>query len=186
LLFSPPITAILPNDVQLIRFRLRKGADRDQSRNYRVFIEQLVPEGPDRPRGSAFKIRFSMPIFVKPLAVVALPKPSVQVTDLGNGKLQVDASNSGNMHLKITGIALYSGETNPRNVDPKKRLAWSAQPTFANGYLLQNSTRRWIVDAGKQLKDEQYQVVLVTDFYDHYNETDIRADGSYWYPITMK
>lgn len=186
ILFSPPITSIRPNEEQLIRFRLRKGADRDQTRNYRVFVEQLVPEGPDRPKGSAFKIRFSIPIFVQPLAVVGLPKPSMQVADLGNGKLQVDVSNLGNMHLKVTGIALYSGDTTPTNVDPKKRLAWSAQPESGNGYLLQNTTRRWIVDAEKRLRDESYQVVLITDFYDNFNDTDIRTDGSYWYPIKMK
>lgn len=186
LIFSPPIVKIAPLETQVVRFRLRRGADREQQRNYRIFVEQLVPEDETRSRGSAFRIRFSLPLFVAPLAAPAAPQIGVAVQDLSRGKFNVSVTNNGNSHIRMMGVALYPQSTTPQNIDPKDLIAYSGNGNRGSTYLLQNSTKSWTLDAEKSLKSGIYNVVLITDFFDGRDLSNIGNDGSYWHPIRLK
>lgn len=186
LIFSPPIVKISAYETQIVRFRLRRGADKSQQRNYRIFVEQLVPENEERPRGSAFRIRFSLPLFVHPLREAPAPQLAVKVGDLGDGKFNVTVENTGNAHLRMMGVALYPGTTTPKNIDVKNLIAYTGSGDKGSTYLLQNSSKTWTVDAEQRLKTGVYNMVMITDFFDGRDLSNIGDDGSYWHPIRLK
>lgn len=90
---------------QLIRVGIRQPAV-DRERTYRVFIEELPrPPPPGQPRAQvAIRVRFGVPVFVKPLE----GKPAAEITGarVENGRLRVEVRNAGNAHVHAESVTV--------------------------------------------------------------------------------
>jgi fimbrial chaperone protein len=93
---------------QLIRVGIRQPAV-DRERTYRVFIEELPrPPPPGQPRAQvAIRVRFGLPVFVKPLE----GKPAAEIASarVENGRLRVDVRNTGNVHAYAETVTVEAG-----------------------------------------------------------------------------
>lgn len=101
LLASPPIFNIAPAGVQILRIALRRPADADRERSYRL----LVTEVPGAPQpgfsGAQFALKISLPIFVDAAVAKATPQVAWSATRDAAGALVLTAFNSGSKHIQV-------------------------------------------------------------------------------------
>jgi len=101
LLASPPIFELVPGGVQTVRLALRRLADADRERSYRILVSE-VP-GPPQPgfTGATFALKLSLPVFVD----AATTKPVAQLVWSGaidaDGRLALTATNTGSKHVQV-------------------------------------------------------------------------------------
>jgi fimbrial chaperone protein len=144
LTLSPPMLQVGPGERQLVRV-IRLGPPPDSvEASYRVIVDELpVPvaaDAPPRP-GLDFVLRYSLPIFLRPLsdadrAVPATPSPLTATLVDDGGKTQFQLENRGTGHVQIADLVF---------VDPAgKRLV--LRQGLA-GYVLPGGIKRWPVSA---------------------------------------
>ena len=111
LLATPPLFTVMPGKTQIIRVGLRQAQAKETEAAYRMFLTEVPP--PPQPGfvGLAVTFRLSIPIFVKP-EKSAPSELAWHITRGANNSLNVEVSNSGNSHVKITGITLEDKRTN--------------------------------------------------------------------------
>ncbi|HEX9180965.1 MAG TPA: hypothetical protein VF859_11260, partial [Burkholderiales bacterium] len=82
----------------------------DREKTYRLFIQQAPPRGDAAQQGAqvAIRVRFGVPIFVKPLKE-ELRAEFAEVAVRG-GKLQLRIRNNGNAHVYFESIAAAGAE----------------------------------------------------------------------------
>lgn len=104
LLASPPIFDIAPAGVQIVRIALRRPADADRERSYRLLVTE-VP-GPPQPgfTGAQFALKLSLPIFVDAAVAKAAPEVAWNATRDAAGALVLTAFNSGSKHIQVRAI----------------------------------------------------------------------------------
>jgi fimbrial chaperone protein len=122
----PPVARIAAGKQQVVRVGFRRpelvGA---VERAYRLVVTELPPAGGAKST-LQFQLRLLIPVFVAPRAVASSPPP-LRLRQ-GQGQWRLEASNPGNVHLKITSVALR---------DAQQRTLLSAPVT---AYLLPGST----------------------------------------------
>jgi fimbrial chaperone protein len=125
LLASPPIFELVPGGVQTVRIALRRAADEDRERAYRIVVSE-VP-GPPQPgfTGATFALRLSLPVFVDAAVAKAVP----QVVWTGNlaadGSVALTATNTGTKHVQVRTVdVLHDGP----GVDARHAGLWYVLP----------------------------------------------------------
>lgn len=126
---SPPITKLAPGAVQTVRIvRTSRAAVRGEEA-YRVFVDEL----PDQSRHSggtvAFVTRLRLPVFFVQRAA-KVPSVTWRIRQQGTHSW-LEATNHGQVHLKLANVSLRSGNT----------VAFRRDGLF--GYALGGSKMRW-------------------------------------------
>ena len=130
LIFFPKIMSIKGKEKRLIRVGIKTPAI-SAEKTYRIFIEEIEPS--KKPKDGAqikFKIRFGVPIFVKPL--VEEIKGEIEKISYGDNKIKVDVRNTGNSHFMIQSITVKGLDTEGSETFSTELSGW---------YLLAGATR---------------------------------------------
>ncbi|PRD51175.1 fimbrial biogenesis chaperone [Phyllobacterium myrsinacearum] len=133
---SPPAATLQPGTTYTIRLARIAPPLTSGEESYRLLIDQLPEVNIRRPAASvSMALRYSLPVFFTERAAGA----DLQWTIRRSGKtLIAEATNTGNRHAKIAGLAVASK---------------AGKVSFGeglNGYVLPGTTRRWIAAAGAQ------------------------------------
>lgn len=136
LILSPPVFEVAPGKSQIVRVGLRNTDPQAVEQSFRVFLEQ-APATPGKgttqePRGVQMMLRLGIPVFVEPDDA---PERELQWRSerLADGRLRIEAVNRGNVHVKVSRLALLDGgETLARSEKPR--------------YILPGSRRQWRFD----------------------------------------
>ncbi|MHB1123115.1 MAG: fimbrial biogenesis chaperone [Ramlibacter sp.] len=109
LTFLPRIMTVPPDEKRLLRAGIRvPAADREKA--YRLFIQEMPEPGTEGGASAqvAVKVRFGIPVFVKPLKEE--PRGEIEMIELVKGTLGVKVRNTGNVHFIIQSIQLKAGK----------------------------------------------------------------------------
>lgn len=131
ILATPPVLQIPANSQQIVRVALRREADLHQELTYRVVFEEVPQAAPKDFTGLRVALRLSIPVFVLPAQGHASAALAWESHWLGDGQLQIAATNHGTAHCQVT--------------DFDARLAGVAMPVRggASKYILQGSRMVW-------------------------------------------
>jgi len=120
LLASPPNFELVPGGVQTVRLALRRPADVDRERAYRIVVSE-VP-GPPQPgfTGATFALRLSLPIFVDATTIRTAPQLAWSGAVGADGGLELTATNTGSRHIQLRTVdVLHDGPgVDARHVGP--------------------------------------------------------------------
>lgn len=177
ILFSPPITKVESGDEQTVRFKVRRGADRDNERAYRVYIEQLLP--PEQVRSNNFKLKFGVPFF---LSSIIPQQPAYEVNiERDSGQVELSMKNDSKFHLKVSGIAAYDVNADQGSVNlVEDKLSLPAELTYGSSYLLPGSTSKWVLELPNVSPDMPLKYKIQTDYYLGDSRSNIGFDGALW------
>lgn len=131
LIYFPKLMVLETNQQKLVRVGLRTPAGA-QEKTYRLFVEELpAPLAPGAPPGArvAMKVRFGVPIFLKPAAPEA--RGEIQAIDMAKGTLRVSVRNTGNAHFVISAIAVSGGGSYAKEV-----AGWYLLPGTLRDYVI--------------------------------------------------
>jgi fimbrial chaperone protein len=138
ILATPPIFTIPSGGSQIVRVGLRRVPDAGNELTYRLFLQEVPPAQPIS-QGLRVALRVSMPVFVSPQSTVAakLEWRASQATD---GKIRLQASNSGAAHIQIAQVAIVSTDGD-KTVGLQKLAA----------YVLPANRREWLMKTDSAL-----------------------------------
>jgi fimbrial chaperone protein len=121
LLASPPIFTIAPAATQIVRIALRRPADADRERAYRLLVTE-VP-GPPQPgfTGAQFALKLSLPVFVDAAGAKTAPQVAWSATRDAAGALVLSAFNSGSKHVQVRAVDVFG---NGAEVDGRFAGLW--------------------------------------------------------------
>lgn len=126
LTYLPRIMTVPPTENRLLRAGIRiPAAEREKA--YRLFIEEVPDPPPEGATGAqvAVKVRFGVPVFVKPLK--EQPSGEIDQFELGRGSLQVKVRNTGNVHFIIQSIQFRAGDAFTKDISGWYLLAGAAR-----------------------------------------------------------
>lgn len=131
ILATPPVFTVPAKGQQILRIALRRPADATAELNYRLVLQEVMPEAPKDFTGLRVALRLSLPIFVQPPAgsQAELEWRAHFDTD---GNLVVEANNTGNGHIQLSGFSVHYADR--------------AEATFTHSgakYVLPGSQVRW-------------------------------------------
>ena len=105
LLAVPPLFTLQPGEEQLVRVGMLQDSDARTERSYRMFVTELAPPQPNKPKASGINMRvqIGIPVFVAP---AALPTATLDYVDSLQVKEQLfmQFRNNGNTHVKVTEV----------------------------------------------------------------------------------
>jgi len=181
--FAPPITNVTANSKQVVRFRLKRGADVTRERSYRVFIEQLPPNDAALRAAMDFRVRFSIPLFVSPINF-SDPSFTATATPVADG-LRVQIANPGNTHIKIKGVTAYRPNTRIDRARRSDIVASATNSRAGTTYLLPGTTLEWLLPLSADSPPaEQLKVGINTDFFNASGRGAVQPDGVLIVPAT--
>lgn len=131
LIYFPKLMALDMNQQKLVRVGLRTPAGA-QEKTYRLFVEELPgASAPGAPPGArvAMKVRFGVPIFLKPAAPEV--RGEIQAIEMTKGMLRVSVRNTGNVHFVIGTIAVSGGGAYVKEV-----AGWYLLPGAVRDHLI--------------------------------------------------
>lgn len=165
LIVNPPIFELAAGASQIVRVGLSDTTPKTREQSFRVFLEQApaIPEerqaiGKDfmaalsstpvsvpapakaqTPRAVQLMLRIGIPVFVRPSVAQTRPL-EWSASRLPGGRVKVEASNTGNLHVRISELSLMKVPSD------------SAEPTVIQSreslrYILPGSRRHWVFDA---------------------------------------
>ncbi|MCR4347461.1 MAG: fimbria/pilus periplasmic chaperone [Sulfuricaulis sp.] len=114
LIYFPKLMILDKSEQKLVRVGLRIPATA-QEKTYRLFVEEL-PGPPGEASGArvAIRVRFGVPIFLKPMKVEA--RGEIEKIEMAQGVLRVTVRNTGNAHFVINTITAASGDAYSKEV----------------------------------------------------------------------
>ena len=130
LLATPPIFTLAPGASQIVRVGLRRPSDTQHELTYRLVLREVPPPQPIS-QGLRVALAISMPVFV----VSAHPSFSNlqwQAVRLADGRIHLQATNTGGAHVQIGAIELSS-------LDGASPVVRESVAT----YVLPGNTRDW-------------------------------------------
>jgi fimbrial chaperone protein len=125
LLASPPIFELVPGGVQTVRLALRRPADADRERSYRIVVSE-VP-GPPQPgfTGATFALKLSLPVFVDAATTKAVAQLVWSGAIDADGRLALTATNTGSKHVQVRTVdVMHDG----RGADGRHAGLWYILP----------------------------------------------------------
>ncbi|MGB8839961.1 MAG: fimbria/pilus periplasmic chaperone [Aliidongia sp.] len=128
LMASPPIAQVAPEGTQVIRLVLHRPVGTIE-RSFRLLIDQ-IPSA-EATGTVRFALRLSIPVFAEPSAHVAATL-IWRVANLGNGRGELIATDTGGRHTKIRDAGLASADGD-----------FPAIGVNVAPYVLAGATRRW-------------------------------------------
>lgn len=129
---SPPLVQVAPGETQLIRL-IRLGPAPQGERTYRVLIDEITREGEPQAAGVDFRLRYSIPLFIRPANDPQPPRLAWRLFRSEAGWM-LSIANSGGMHAQIGAMKL--GTAGGAGHEISKGLF---------GYVLQGRTREWLL-----------------------------------------
>lgn len=134
LVVSPPMVAIAPGDRQMVRVIRRIAPPDGTEASYRVIVDELPVS---KPKGLAFVLRYSIPVFVAPKGDTAVHATlAAQWSDSPDGP-RLRVRNDGNGHAQIADLVRVDGKGRRTPVLPG-----------LIGYALPGSTMSWPLPPG--------------------------------------
>lgn len=111
LLASPPMLQIAPGQQQLLRIVRITPPQAQQEQAYRVLVDELpITQGEDSKRSQLrFVMRYSMPVFVRPLQA-AQPQLHWRITTDAAGQPALHVHNHGNAHARLAHLHRVSAD----------------------------------------------------------------------------
>lgn len=147
-LATPPVFTIPAGGEQVVRVALRIPADANREMAYRVFFQEIPGQSASGTNSLNFALRVGLPIFITPAQKVE-GKLEWSLQRLDDGKLRVEALNSGNAHVQVTGFELSLAGTAERvpvegmkYVLPGNRVSWIVEPPAG---LAANPASAWVI-----------------------------------------
>jgi fimbrial chaperone protein len=134
-LVSPAVFTIPANGSQIVRVALRRAPDGERELSYRLILTEVPqPVSPDFT-GLSVALRLSLPVFVAPSAE-AQPRLDWSATQGADGRLALEARNSGNAHARVLNFT----------VTPATGGAGGAIAQNTTAYILPGQSRTWTLD----------------------------------------
>lgn len=130
ILATPPIFTLPPGGSQIVRVGLRRAADAQRELTYRLVLRE-VPAPQPIAQGLRVALAISMPVFI-PSTHPSFANLQWQAVRLAPGRIQLQATNSGNAHVQVGAIELSS--TNSASPLVKQSVA---------AYLLPGDSHSW-------------------------------------------
>ena len=132
IIFFPKIMSLEKDESRILRAGIKMPAAA-QEKTYRLFVKE-IPSPKEKQEGSQVQvaIRFGIPVFVKPVKEEI--KGEITGIALGNGKIKVGISNTGNTHFIIEAIKIKGLNANGEEIFFKELSGW---------YLLAGATRSY-------------------------------------------
>lgn len=150
LLATPPIFTLPAGGEQIIRVGLRAKRDATQETTYRLILAQVPPKPRPGFRGLQIALRFSLPVFVAPLAGNAAPQLDWSLRRLGDGKkVELSVVNTGTAHAQVSNLSLGANKSGPALI----------KIGAGNGYLLPGAHRTWTLKLKQAVKPGQSLVL---------------------------
>lgn len=107
LLVNPPIFTVPAGGTQIIRVGLRRAVDPQREQAYRVFFQEVPPPPDPTFKGLRVVLRIGVPVFVEP-SIQSTPILKWQVRPAAASTVKILATNTGNAHVGILGLAVSS------------------------------------------------------------------------------
>lgn len=104
ILATPPIFTLPPGGSQIVRVGLRRAPDVQHELTYRLILREVPPPQPIS-QGLRVALAISMPVFVVS-AHPAFSNLQWQATQLADGRIRIQATNTGAAHVQIGAIEL--------------------------------------------------------------------------------
>lgn len=161
LIYFPKLMVLDKNEQKLVRVGLRTPAGA-QEKTYRLFVEELPgPPSPGAPPGArvAIRVRFGVPIFLKPAKAEA--RGEIEKIEMASGVLRVAVRNTGNTHFVINTITAASGGAYSKEVP-----GW---------YLLAGAVREYAIPVPQEMcgKLKRIDVTTKTDRFELKRALDV-------------
>ncbi len=144
LLLNPMIFKLQPQQEQIVRVGLVRSLGSERERAYRLFIQEVPTDRPQRKRRIATYLSISLPLFIAPDAAERdRPDRSILVWNLEpsqNGSLALQVENKGNLHAEVATLGLRRQSGAPVATIDRRT------------YVLAGERRQWVVpgDAVRQ------------------------------------
>lgn len=129
---SPPLVQVGPGETQLVRL-IRLGPPVQQERTYRVLIDEITREGEAQAAGVDFRLRYSIPLFMRPAGDPQPPRLAWRLFRSEAGWM-LSIANSGGMHAQIGAMKLATAGHAGHEI---------SKGLF--GYVLPGRTREWLL-----------------------------------------
>lgn len=130
LVVNPPVFRVAGGARQVVRAGFRGGAPATaQEIAYRLYFQELADDDGNTPQGLRMLLRIGIPLFVAP-ASPAAPTAEWRVIGAGTDAAQVEVTNRGNLHLRLTNLSIREQDGRTLGL-----------PGFA--YVLPGQTYRW-------------------------------------------
>jgi len=133
-LATPPIFTIPAGRSQIVRVGLRRAPDVKRELTYRLILREILP--PVQTTGLRVALKISMPVFIAPAAVAALPALQWHARRMADGDIRIVASNTGTAHIQLGQLEIVQA-ADGRSI--------ATHPTA--DYVLPDNSRTWIVKA---------------------------------------
>ena len=125
LLASPPIFELVAGGVQTVRLALRRPADADRERSYRIVISEVPGAPPPGFSGATFALKLSLPVFVDAAATKTVPQLVWSGAFDADGRFVLAATNTGSKHVQVRAVdILHDGP----GVDGRHAGLWYVLP----------------------------------------------------------
>lgn len=145
LLATPPIFTVASGGTQVVRVGLRVKPDPRLETAYRLMLTQVPPKRQPGQLGLRIALRFSLPVFVAPIAGVAAPKLHWTLQRLSGSKARLTVENVGTAHGKVNALALAASPGGPA----------LAKVDAGLGYVLPDDSLSWTVQFDSPVKQGQ-------------------------------
>jgi fimbrial chaperone protein len=136
LLVTPAVFTLPARGQQVLRIALRRDADRELERDYRLIVEEVPGSLPKDFTGLNMALRISLPVFVLPAMTSAPALAFSSEWEAGSGRLTVAATNTGTAHVQLRGI-----EARPDGAEGPDAAPWQ-DPVLR--YVLPGVRRTWV------------------------------------------
>lgn len=111
LIVNPPVFSIAPGQSQVVRLGLRRSAEADRERTYRMVLREVPPSGGGdgtTVHGSVrVLVALRVPVYVAPAQVQRAEQWRTHLD--AQGLRVAEVSNTGNVHMKIGALRWHAG-----------------------------------------------------------------------------
>lgn len=105
ILVSPPIVQIPPGQTQIVRLGLLQNVDKENETAYRLLIQQIPINLPQKNGLINVLMNFSLPVFVAP-AITENMQYTWSAQILSDSQIRLTLNNLGNVHIQVAQVKI--------------------------------------------------------------------------------